>query len=65
MAQVCWGIAHPMRLMGLMRWPEDLIVNHVLARKPGENYHLSLLLYIDDPRSQGGSLSSLMSIFTL
>ena len=34
------GIAQPMRLMGLMRRPEDLIVNCVLARGPGENYHL-------------------------
>ena len=43
--------------MGLMRRPEDLIVNYVLARGLGENYHLPPLLYIDDPRGQGDTLS--------
>ena len=45
-----------MRLMGLMRRPEDLIVSRVLARGPRENYQLPPLLYIDDPRGQWGSL---------
>jgi len=40
--------------MGLMWQPEDLIVNCVHARGAGENYHLPPLLYIDDPRGQGG-----------
>ena len=34
------GIAQPISLMGLMRRPKDLIVNHVLTKGPGENYHL-------------------------
>ena len=60
-----------MKLLGLLRQPENLIANLVLARGPreittsGRNYHLPPLLYINDPRSQEGSLSSLMSIFTL
>ena len=51
------GKAQSMKLLGLMRRLEDLIVNLVLARGAGENYHLPPLLYIDDPRGQGGSLS--------
>jgi len=39
--------------MGLMRRPEDLIVNLILTRGPGENYHIPPLLYIDDPRVKG------------
>ena len=51
------GIAQPMIVMCLIWWPEGLIVKIVLAKGPGENYHIPPLLYIDDPWGQGGSLS--------
>ena len=57
------GIAQPMIVMRLIWWPEGLIVKIVLAKGPGENYHIPPLLYIDDPRGQRDPLSPL-SIFT-